>query len=125
MPSSSIRLPCSIDATPARTARLIASAPWACAATLRPHMAASSTAAFISSCENCGAPADCSSDSTPALASSLITSAPFLTSNRTSFRISSGTVGQAGELAELEVGRETDEVTVAARRADGQEASPS
>src|SRR3989441_6660795 len=35
MPSSSIRLPCSTDATPARTARLIASAPWACAATFR------------------------------------------------------------------------------------------
>ena len=99
MPSSSIRLPCSIEATPARTARLIASAPWACAATLRPHIAASCTTAFISSCEYCGAPTDSSSDSTPALAITLIRSAPFLTSNRTSFADLVHAVGDAGELA--------------------------
>ena len=36
IPSSSIRLPCSIESTPARTAFLIPWAPWAWAATLRP-----------------------------------------------------------------------------------------
>src|SRR6266487_3055561 len=87
MPSSSIKLPCSTEATPARTARLIASAPWACAATLRPHIAASSTIAFSSSCEYCGAPTDSSSESTPALASTLMRSAPYFTSKRIFSRI--------------------------------------
>src|SRR3989449_11552300 len=87
MPSSSMRLPCSIEATPARVARLIASAPWACAATLRPHIAASSTTALSSSCEYCGAPTDSSSDKTPALASTLMRSAPYFTSNRIFSRI--------------------------------------
>src|SRR5207245_2696444 len=72
MPSSSMRLPCSTDATPARTARLIASAPCAWAATFFPHIAASCTTALSSSCEYCGAPTDSSSDNTPALASTLI-----------------------------------------------------
>ena len=49
MPSSSISDPCSIERTPARTARLIPSAPWACAATNVPYSAACSTAARICS----------------------------------------------------------------------------
>ena len=83
-----MKLACSTEATPALIARLIASVPWACAATLRPHKAASSTTTFISSCEYCGAPTDSSSESTPADAIILITSAPFFTSKRTSLRIS-------------------------------------
>src|SRR5438093_1316118 len=89
MPSSSMRLPCSTDATPARTARLIASAPCAWAATFFPHIAASCTTALSSSCEYCGAPTDSSSDNTPALASTLIKSAPYLISQRILLRISS------------------------------------
>src|SRR5437773_1097732 len=88
-PSSSTSPPCSTDATPARAARLIASAPCACAATRRPHIAASVTTAFNSSCEYCGAPADSSSDSTPAPASTLIQSAPRLTFSLILFRSSS------------------------------------
>ena len=89
MPSSSIRLPCSIDATPAATARLIASVPCACAATLRPHIAASSQIAFISSREYCGAPTDSSSERTPADAIIFMTSAPYFTFWRTSLRTAS------------------------------------
>ena len=65
------------------------SVPWACAMTFRPHIAASSTAAFISSRVYCGAPTDSSSDSTPAVAMSLMTSAPFLISKRISLRMAS------------------------------------
>ena len=46
MPSSSIRLPCSIESTPARIAFLIPWAPCAWAATLRPSRCASSTIAL-------------------------------------------------------------------------------
>jgi hypothetical protein len=42
MPSSSMRVACSTEATPARMAFLMPSAAWACAATLRPKLAASS-----------------------------------------------------------------------------------
>ena len=80
---------CSTEVTPALIARLMPSVPCACAATRFSHMCASSTSALSSSCENWGAPTDSSSDSTPAVAATLITSAPYLTSVRTSFRISS------------------------------------
>src|SRR5258707_6294772 len=56
MPSSSIRLACSIESMPARIAFLMPCVPCACAAILRPAMCASSAAAFSSSGVNCGAP---------------------------------------------------------------------
>ena len=40
IPSSSRNVPCSIERTPARTARLMPSAPWACDITHRPRSAA-------------------------------------------------------------------------------------
>src|SRR6266536_2389480 len=95
IPSSSTRLPCSTDATPARTARLIASAPWACAATFFPHIAASSTTAFSSS-----------SDSTPALASYLDQVGPVLDLPADLAADLVDAVGDPAGLLEPQIGRE-------------------
>src|SRR5258708_28329740 len=89
MPSSSMKLECSTEVTPARMASLMPSVPWACAATRLPQTWASYTAAFISSSVYCGSPTDSSSESTPAVARILMTSAPYLTFSRTFLRISS------------------------------------
>ena len=66
------------DVTPARDAAMIPSVPWACAATRRPCIFASSTIAFISASESCCAPTGPSNESTPAVAQILITLAPCL-----------------------------------------------
>src|SRR5258707_920521 len=89
-PSSSRNDPCSIEATPARTASLIPSVPCACAATFLSSLFASSTSAFNSSKLYCVAPTASPSDSTPPVAQVLITSAPYLICSRTAWRICSG-----------------------------------
>ncbi len=90
MPSSSIRLACSIVLTPARIASLMPAAPWAWAATCRPHWCASSTAARISARFICCWPGSVLREKTPPVAQILITWAPYLRSSRTDLRASSG-----------------------------------
>ena len=85
--SSSISDPCSIDRTPARTARLIPSAPCACAATYVPDSAVSSTAARSSSSVNSGAPGFVPLVSTAPVAMILMKSAPYRRMFRTFERI--------------------------------------
>ena len=74
--SSSISEPCSIERTPARTARLMPSAPCAWAATCVPAPSASSTAARSSSSVNSGMPGFVPLVSTAPVASTLMKSAP-------------------------------------------------
>ncbi len=70
--------PCSMEATPARVAAMIPAVPWACAATLRPWRAASSTAASSSASEYCWASPDSVKEATPAVAQILMSLAPCL-----------------------------------------------
>lgn len=111
-PASSMSPACSTEDTPARMARLMASAPWAWAATRRPHMAASTTTAFNSACEYCGAPTDSSSESTPAPATTLMRSAPYFTANRTFLRSSSTPSALPEKTIEAEVAREAAQIAV-------------
>ena len=53
MDESSRYVPCSMEETPARSAELMPSVPWAWAATLRPIMRAASTMDSSSSSKNC------------------------------------------------------------------------
>ncbi len=76
--------------TPARTASLMPAAPWAWAATFRPHMWASSTMAFISARDSCCWPGSVLRENTPPVAQILITWAPYLRTARTCLRPSSG-----------------------------------
>src|SRR6266508_3066170 len=89
MASSSTSEPCSMERAPARTARLMPSAPCACAATNVPYSAASSTAARISSSLNSGAPGAVPRVSTAPVAMTLMKSAPRWRISRTTRRISS------------------------------------
>ena len=76
--------------TPARMASLIASVPWAWAATFIPRAWASVTMAVISSRLICWAPTESPLDSTPPEAQILIRSAPNLRTCRTLARNSQG-----------------------------------
>ena len=78
-PSSSSNEPCSMESTPALTAALIPSVPWACAATLRSSIWAVSTAVLSSSVLYCCAPAVSPTEMTPPVAQILMRSAPYLT----------------------------------------------
>ena len=71
-PSAESIEPCSIESTPARTARMMPSGPIACAPTTRPHECASSTAASSSSCVNAVKSWLMPGVSTPPVATSLI-----------------------------------------------------
>ena len=113
-----MKLACSTDATPALIARLIASVPCACAATLRCHIAASSTTAFISSCENCGAPDRLLLREHAGAGDQLDHVGAALDLGADELADLVDAVGDAGKAVELEVGREPAEVAVAAGRAD-------
>ena len=78
MPSSSMKVPCSIEATPARIAALMPSAPWAWLHTRRPRCVASSTMRCNSSSENWRASSASPAESTPPEDMILITPAPCL-----------------------------------------------
>ena len=120
IPSSSMNDACSTEFTPARIARLMPSAPCACAATRRSHMCASWTTASSSSWEYWGAPSDSSSESTPAVASTLITSAPCRTFGTNQLADRVDPVRDAAEGLERQIRRVAVEIAVAARRAQGQ-----
>ena len=90
MPSSSMKLACSMESTPASNALRMPVAPCACEATLRPSACASSTSAFSSSSEYCGAPTSVPLDSTPPVEQVLMKSAPNFTSCRTFCRTAQG-----------------------------------
>ncbi len=89
-PSAESIEPCSIESTPARTARMMPSGPIACAPTTRPHECASSTAASSSSCVNAVKSWVIPGVSTPPVATSLIAVAPARISSRTARRSASG-----------------------------------
>ena len=81
--SASTWTQCSTESTPATTAFQAPSAPIACAATPRPHLCASSTAATNSSGVNAVNVASIPGVRTPPVAITLMTRAPPLISSRT------------------------------------------
>src|SRR5664279_1977827 len=83
MAASSMYDPCSMESTPASAAQRIPSAPWACAATLRPRRCASATMAANSACVYCECCGSSPSESTPPVAQTFMTSAPYLMTSRT------------------------------------------
>ncbi len=87
--SGVMKAQCSTESTPARTEARIPSAPIACAATRRPHVCASSTAASSSAGVNAVNVAPMPGVSTPPVAITLMAVAPALISSRTALRISS------------------------------------
>ena len=90
MPSSSRKMPCSIDRMPARMAFLMPSVAWACAITKMPAAVASSTSTCSSAGRRCAWVGLSRGESTPPDVATLMTSAPCRTSVRTTRRISSG-----------------------------------
>ena len=82
-PSSSRYVPCSMDRTPARTARLTPSAPWACDITGRPRSAAVRTMVSTSAWEKCGSLGSSNGERNPPLDAILMTSAPARIISRT------------------------------------------
>src|SRR6266446_3718293 len=98
IPSSSIKLLCSIESMPARIASLIDCVPCACAATLRPSLCASSAMACISSSVYCGVPGWSPLLNTPPEAHILIRSAPYFTVSRTNIGVAArADVAHGGE----------------------------
>src|SRR4029450_12449649 len=83
-------MPCSMERTPARTAALMPSLPWAWAITQRPAAAASVTGADRSSSRKWAWRGSSVGDRTPPLVATLMTSAPARTSSRTLRRMASG-----------------------------------
>src|ERR671923_263432 len=81
--SGSRNVPCSIERTPARTARLIPSGPCACDITHRPRSAAVVTIDSISRSEKCGSLGSSDGDRNPPVDEILMTSAPARTTSLT------------------------------------------